>query len=149
MAPEGVEMDFNEDFNSIVEHSLGEYDSRKLFQPQVVHFVHDPTAGLEAEAKEVSLWLFENGIWTDSERTIKVVAPPGEDNPLRVLYPLTGQPAAQSGKLKVRYNLDSSARIWMRGRGDSIHVRSTSQFEDENEILRVVQLLCDVRRAMT
>lgn len=139
-------MDFNEDFKSIVEHSLGDYDFRKQFRPNVVHYAHNPTAGLEAEAKEVSLWLFENGVWTDSQRTIKVIAPAGEDNPLRVLYPLTGRPASQSGRLKVKYNLDSSARIWIRGRGENIDIRPTSQFEDENEILRVVQLLCAVRR---
>jgi hypothetical protein len=136
-------MDFDEKFESIVERSLEAYDYRMnpILQPRILYAIHNPLLHLEDEAQETRLWLLDQGLWANKERTIKVPAPQGDEVQFRVLFPLTGGVQPRGRNARARYNLDSVARIWTRS-SKGIYPREPSEFQGEPDVVsRLIKLL--------
>lgn len=102
---------------------------------------------LQTEVEKTRLWLFETGTWSDSSRTMTVSAPKGDEVTQRVLYPLGEHSNVQMARRRAKYCLDSSARIWTRGRKGALYPRESDEFAGEsNVILQVIELLRAARR---
>ena len=97
---------------------------------------------LQAEAEETRVWLFDSGAWDDKSRTVSVLAPKGDEVKRRIIFPLDKKPVGRSN-----FCLDTSARIWMRGRSNKLHPRDSEEFEEELDVAKYVIYLLQSARS--